>query len=381
MSMKRSPLFHRPDPAVLRLLLFFGALIAVLVVLLAFRRLFLPLILGFAVAYLFAPAVAWFERRGRSRLLGVAVITLGLLVALAGFFLYVVPQTGDQIEKLADSFPAYRAKVEAQIKPWLTQMRARYPEQFAEAQERAVTAAKDAMPQIAQRIGRWIGNIFQDFLAAVLFLLNLIFVPVFAFYLLMDYPHIRQGTKEMIPVPYRATSVARVREVDRALSSFVRGQFTIALILATINAIGLMLLGVPLGLVIGIVAGLANMIPYMAILIGLAPALLLSWVEDQSIAKLIGVVAVFVGAQMLEGTVLSPRILGKSVNLHPVWVLLSIIVFGSWFGFFGMLIAVPLAAVLQVFIRHWLTSYRESRVYLGGVDFSREEAEETPSMP
>jgi predicted PurR-regulated permease PerM len=157
--------------------------------------------------------------------------------------------------------------------------------------------------------------------------------------------------------------VARVSEVDRAISSFVRGQLVIAIILAVINAIGLMILDVPFGLGIGLIAGLANMIPYMALVVGLIPALILAWAEHQEIVRLLGVVAVFGGAQALEGMVLSPRILGKSVNLHPVWVLLSIIAGGSFFGFVGMLVAVPVAASIQVFVGHWLELYRNSAVY------------------
>ena len=169
----------------------------------------------------------------------------------------------------------------------------------------------------------------------------------------------------LVPIAYQQVVVERVTEVDRAISSFVRGQLVIALILAAINAIGLMILDVPFGLGIGLIAGLANMIPYMALVVGLVPALALAWAEHQEVIRLLGVVAVFGGAQALEGMFLSPRILGRSVNLHPVWVLLSIIAGGSFFGFVGMLVAVPVAASIQVFARHWLEIYRNSAVYKG----------------
>lgn len=355
----------KPDPAVLRLLLFSGAFVALVVVLLVFRRLFLPLILGFFIAYLFDPAVSWFERKGRSRVLGIVVITLALLLALAGFFLYLVPQMADQFQSLGDNFPQYQQRIQETVQPWFSRLRTEYPEEFADIQTRAVEALRDNMPKVAESVGTWLGNIFKNLLTGILFLLNLIFVPVFAFYLLVDFPKIKSTARELVPIPYRELVTERTREVDQALASFLRGQLTIALILGAINATGLMILGVPLGLVIGLVAGLANMIPYMAIVVGLAPALLLSWAQDQSLVKLAIIVGIFSGAQMLEGTVLSPRILGKSVNLHPVWVLLSIIVFGSLLGFFGMLIAVPFAAVIQVFVRNWMKTYRSSRVYQG----------------
>lgn len=351
--------------ALLRLLIFLGALTAVVVMLVIFRRIFLPLILGFTVAYLFHPVVSWFERRGRSRLTGIVVLALLLALLITGFFLYVIPQVGDQVQRLAERLPEYEQRIEAQLMPWLERLQAQYPEQLAELQQRSVQAARENLPELASQLGRWVGKAFTNVLSGFLFLLTLIFVPVFAFYLLMDFPTLQARAEELIPRPYRETVLTWVGDVDQALSSFVRGQLTIALILGTLNAIGLMILGVPLGLVIGLVSGLANMIPYMSIVVGLAPALLLAWVEHQNVWYLVGVAAVYSGTQMLEGTVLSPRILGQSVNLHPVWVLLAIIVGGSFFGFFGMLIAVPVAAVLQVFLRHGLAWYKQSIIYQG----------------
>jgi predicted PurR-regulated permease PerM len=186
---------------------------------------------------------------------------------------------------------------------------------------------------------------------------------VFAFYLLVDLPHIKEGISGLIPVPYREKALSRLGEVNEAISSFLRGQLTIAMMLATVNSIGLMLLGVPLGLVIGIVAGLANMVPYMSLIIGLVPALLLCWAEHGSAARLLGVMGVFGGAQLLEGVVLGPRILSASVNLHPVWVLLAIIAGGNLYGFFGMLLAVPVAAAIQVYARHGVRAYKASAIY------------------
>jgi len=367
-----------PDPALLRLLLFSGALIGVLLILIFLRRVFLPLILGFAVAYLFHPMVTWFEKRGRSRVTGVLVLALLLMLLLTAFFLYLVPQIGDQFHLLAERYTEYKERITDQIQPlltWVEELLAKYPDQVKEARKQLEGSLKNVIPRVAAKVGDWLAQGFSGLLTGFLFLLNLIFVPVFAFYLLVDFPHIQQGAKELIPKPYRQVVLERLAEVDDVLSSFVRGQLTIALILGVLNAAGLMILQVPLGLVIGLVAGLANMIPYMSIVVGLIPAALLGWVEHQSLWILVGVAAVFAATQMLEGMVLSPRILGKSVNLHPVWVLLAIIVGGSLFGFFGMLIAVPTAAVIQVFVRHWLETYRASAVYLGDGDADAEAPE------
>jgi predicted PurR-regulated permease PerM len=284
---------------------------------------------------------------------------------ITGFFLYLVPAMGEEIRSMGERLPEYGERLRGQIEPLLDRVQARYPEQFVEMRDRAIEAARENLPRLASSVGRWLSNVFDSVRGFILFLLNLIFVPVFAFYLLVDFPKVKRGMTDLVPVPYREVVVDRVREVDQAVASFLRGQLTIALILAFINSVGLVVIGVPLGLVIGIVAGFANMIPYMSLVVGLLPAVLLCWAEHGSWVRVILVVAVFTGGQLLEGTYLSPRILGRSVNLHPVWVLLAIIIGGSFFGIFGMLIAVPAAAAIQVFLRHWLESYRASRIYRG----------------
>ncbi|MCH9650425.1 MAG: AI-2E family transporter [Deltaproteobacteria bacterium] len=364
----------RPDPAVLRLLIFGGSMIAALVILIVFDSIFMPLLLGLALAYLFDPAVSWFEKKGRSRVTGVIAIALILVLAVTGLVVYIIPAMNDQFEVLRENLPRYTEHLREQAKPLLERLEARFPQAVEEVQRRAVDSLKENFPKLAASIGRRAGRAFSSVLQFVLFLLNLVFVPVFAFYLLVDLPKIKRAASGLIPKPYRELVEERLGEVNSAVASFLRGQLTIALVLATINALGLLILGVPLGLAIGFLAGLANMIPYMALVVGLAPALLLTWAEYQSLPRLLGVIAVFGGAQLLEGTVLSPRILSKSVNLHPVWVLLAIIAGGSLFGFFGMLLAVPVTAAIQVFVGHWLDLYRSSRVYLGP-DADQEEPE------
>ena len=333
--------------------------------LIAFSHLFLPLMVGFALAYLFDPAVSWLEGKRVPRVVGVVIITLVLLLVLSGFFFYVVPQMNQQVQRLVEKMPEYQERLQTTIAPWLERTRARYPEQWETVKTRTLEALKDNLPKLTAGLTSAVRGLFSTLGGVILFILNLVFVPVFAFYLLVDFPKIRQRIADLIPRPYRAITVARVREVDQAVASFLRGQLVIAIVLAAINSVGLMILDVPLGLVIGIVAGLANMIPYMALVVGLMPALLLSWVEHQSLANLLGVVIVFSAAQMLEGMVLSPRILGASVNLHPVWVLLAIVIGGSALGIVGMLVAVPAAAAIQVFVRHWVAGYKHSRIYTG----------------
>jgi predicted PurR-regulated permease PerM len=356
---------RKPSPAAVRLIVSVGVLAAVLAVIYALRDVLLPLFLAMAVAYVANPAVTWFERQGRSRAFGTLVIAFLLILLATGFFLYLIPAIGAQVRHLEERLPQYAARLEGQLLPWLQDLSQRFPRQYAEVETRARATLSEEMPRIASRATAGLVRALSSLASLVLFLLDLVFVPVFAFYLLVDLPKIKAKAKELIPLPYREVVVLRAHELDVAVSSFVRGQLTIAAILAVIDATGLVLLGVPLGLVLGLLAGLANFVPYMSLVVGLAPALLLSWAESQSPARLLGVVAVFAGGHLLEGMFLSPRILSKSVDLHPVWVLLSIIVGGSLFGLVGMVLAVPAAAAIQVFLRHGLESYRRTSLYQG----------------
>ena len=145
----------------------------------------------------------------------------------------------------------------------------------------------------------------------LLFLISLLFVLVFTFYVLRDFPRIRASAYDLVPIPYRPVVQARLREVSEVVSGFVRGQLTIAAINGTIYAIGLTLIGVPMGLVLGLAAGLGNLVPYMSIVVGLVPALLLCWVEQQSLARLLLVLALFGVVVLDEDILLRPRILGR----------------------------------------------------------------------
>ena len=218
---------RRPDPTLLRLLVFVGALVAVVVLLIVFRKLFQPLLLGLGLAYLLDPTVDWFERRGRSRLLGTVVLVIVLSLVVIGVLLFLIPALGQQLDRLMDRLPEYNQRIQSQVKPFFDRMQARYPEQISELQERLITSLRENLPSVAGQLGNLGRSVFTNLFDFVLFLLNLVFVPVFAFYLLVDLPKIRGAAVSLIPVPYREVVIERVREVDQSISSFLRGQLTI----------------------------------------------------------------------------------------------------------------------------------------------------------
>lgn len=214
------------------------------------------------------------------------------------------------------------------------------------------------------------GQFLNSALASVSSLVNVallfVIVPVVSFYLLLDWDRIVGKIDELLPRDHAPTIRQLAKDIDNTLAGFVRGMGTVCLVLGTYYAIALMLVGLQFGLVVGFVAGLITFIPYIGALIGGALAIGLGlfqfWGDWVSLGLVAGIFAV---GQMIEGNVLTPKLVGSSVGLHPVWLLIALSVFGSLFGFIGMLVAVPVAAVMGVVIRYIMGQYKTGRLYKG----------------
>jgi predicted PurR-regulated permease PerM len=191
----------------------------------------------------------------------------------------------------------------------------------------------------------------------------LIIVPVLAFHLLRDFDDIVAAVVELIPASHRERTTALGREVNAVLGRFVRGQLTVMAIVAALYAGGYTLVGVHLAIPIGLVAGLFSFIPYVGSALALALALLMTVLHFHGVGQLISVTAVYGVVQILEGFVITPRIVGDKLGLAPVWVLLALMVGGELFGFLGVMLALPAAAVVKVFAAHGLRRYRRSTLY------------------
>jgi predicted PurR-regulated permease PerM len=218
------------------------------------------------------------------------------------------------------------------------------------------------------RVTQFVQKTLLNILSVAVGAFNLVIVPIFAVYLLYDMNHIRAETAELVPLRYRSYVYSRLREVDRLLSAFVRGQVTVCLILGTFYAIGLTACGVPMGLLVGMGIGFFNMIPFMSTVLGLPLAVTLSLIDDQSLRAALAVAAVFIFGQFVEGNFITPRIVGRGLGLHAVVIMLAVLVGGSLFGFMGMLVAVPITAALSVFWADLRDFYLRSDFYRGDPD-------------
>jgi predicted PurR-regulated permease PerM len=361
-----------------------GIVLGVLVVfgwlLFKLREPLTPFAVAFALAYVLNPLANWLEK-GFARVLprlptlgprlpprtaAVGVLAVLLVAVLVLMMMFVVPALYHQVSDTVAKVPEYLKVLRSRIEPIYQRLNLQYPEQTEEARERLGAALKANIPQILSPVTRMLSKAFSSLMGFVLAVLNLVIIPVFAFYLLYDMNRIRDGAKELIPVRYRPYTYSRLSEVDRLLSAFVRGQLTVAVILGAFYSVGLSLCGVPMGLLVGFVIGLFNLVPFMSYILGLPLALILSWLDDQDPSRLLAVIVVFALGQFLEGNFVTPRIVGGSLGLHAVIIMLAVLVGGTTFGFVGMVLAVPFTAALSVFwkdLREW---YLSSDFYSGG---------------
>ena len=318
----------------------------------------LPFVLGGALAYFLDPLADRLERAGLGRLASVIVITLVALLIFVIAALLVIPTIVNQATALFNAAP----DIIANIQNWLA---VRFPDMGNENSTIAQSLAQIGQT-IQERGGQLLNQVFNSALSLINVAVLIFLVPVVTFYLLLDWDRMVARIDELLPRDHAPTIRQVARDIDQVLASFIRGQGTVCLVLGIYYAFSLMLVGLNFGAVVGMVAGLISFIPYVGALIGgglaLGLALFQFWGEWWSI---VAVAAVFFIGQIAEGNVLTPKLVGSSVGLHPVWLIFALSVFGLLFGFIGLLVAVPLAAAIGVLARFLISEYKRSLLYKG----------------
>ena len=330
----------------------------------------LPFVLGAGIAYFLDPVADRLERMGLSRALATAVITIVALLIFVVMALLIVPTLIQQTVNLIETAP----ELTRNLINFLTE---RFPALLDE--QSTLRASLTSLGAAVQERG---GELFETAIASVASLVNVIIlfvvVPVVAVYLLLDWDRMVAAVDDLLPRDHAPTIRRLARDIDRTLASFIRGMGTVCLILGTYYAIALMLVGLNFGLVVGFVAGLVTFIPYLGALLGGALAIGLALFQFWGDWVSIGLVAgIFVIGQVVEGNVLTPKLVGSSVGLHPVWLILALSVFGALFGFIGLLVAVPVAAALGVIARFGVDQYQQSLLYRGVDDVKIEVPDRT----
>lgn len=345
-------------PVVQQIRIWTVAAVALLAVLWFLGDIVLPFVLGGAIAYFLDPVADLLERMGLGRALATAAITLAAMLAFAVMGLAVAPAAVSQAAALAEAAP----RLADGLQTFLS-------ESFPSLMDRDSVPRQslDALGELVRSGG---GALVDGLVLGALGLLNVLLlaliVPVVAFYLLLDWDRMVASLDRLLPRDHAPTVRELALEIDRTLAAFIRGQGTVMLILAALYGAALTLVGLDFGLVVGVAAGLLSFIPYVGAAVGgglaVGLALFQFWGEWGWIGA---VAAIFLAGQLLEGNVLTPRLVGGSVGLHPVWLIFALSVFGSSFGFVGLLVAVPVAAALGVLARFALERYVRGRLYRG----------------
>jgi predicted PurR-regulated permease PerM len=328
------------------------------------RGILTPILLAFIIAYVLDPIVDQLEAWRVPRPAAIAIVLAMVLGVLVLFLALVLPSIATEVAGVIQELPRQLTNLWARVGPWLEQRGVAIPHSTTELIDQlsgyvstvASSILAPARSVLTTLMGGTVSVIGSVFAAVV--------VLVLAVYLLNDFDRMIAGIRELIPLRWRATVTNYAEEINQILSHFLRGQLTVMAILAVLYGGAYALLGVRLAVPIGIAAGMLNFIPYLGGAFALTAGVLMSLLDGWHTGQLVGVILAYTVVQTLEGFVITPRIIGKTVGLSEIWVLVALFVGAEIFGFLGVLLAVPAAAVAKIFVTHAVQYYRTTELYL-----------------
>jgi len=333
-----------------------------------------PFACGIALGYLLNPVVHLMQRIGFSRLTASLTILLAFVgvVGFAGVTLVpaLIRQIGDFSTKLPQYIETLQSLIATKGAEWMNHYAAPWMQQFGLGETLTSDQIQKAVGDLVNRSGAFLltglRHLAVGGAAVIGFLSFMIVTPVVAFYILLDWHKLVDTVDSWAPRDHRAELRRIADEIDHSLAGFLRGQSLVCLFLGLWYGLGLMLIGLDFSLLIGVVGGLLSFVPYIgsltALVLSLGVAIVQKWPDMHLFLYALGVVG---AGQFLEGYVVSPKLVGESIGLHPVWIIFALFAFSEWFGFTGLLIAVPAAAAIGVIIRHLMRSYHRSPLYRG----------------
>ena len=342
----------------------FWLILLVVVLLLTYllRSVLLPFVAGMAVAYLLDPVCDRLERWKLSRTWATTIVTVLFVLICVMILVILVPAVVGQITALIERAPAYLGAIQREIGEAIAMLQDRLEPETLKRLQEALRGSADKLIAWATSL---LAGVISGGVAFFNFLALLVITPVVAFYLLRDWDRIVHQVDDALPRKHQQTIRVLGREVDDTLAGFLRGQGMVCFILAGFYAIGLTVAGLDFGLIVGLIAGFLSFIPYVGSLVGLFLSVGLALAQFDSFVDVAIVAAVFFVGQAVEGNFLTPKLVGEKVGLHPVWVMFALLAGGALFGFVGVLLAVPVAAIVGVGVRFAIAQYRVSPYYTG----------------
>lgn len=324
-----------------------------------------PFVVAAVLAYALTPLVNKLDDMGKGRLprvVAVIMVELLFIVMALSLLLLIVPIVAKEIPLMREQVPLLFDKLNTDLKPWLAQFGIKVALDVGSLK---AVALKYLNANYEEMFGSVLSSLRLGGSVALTVIGNAVLIPVALFYLLMDWDRFVARLLELVPQPMRKTFDSFSDEADSVLGQYLRGQLLVMLAMATFYAIGLALFGLDLALPIGIFTGLAMFIPYLGFGIGLILAILAGLLQFASIKAIVMVAVVYGVGQVVESLVLTPRLVGERIGLHPLAVIFALLAFGQLFGFVGVLIALPASAVLLVAIRRIKLRYMTSKLYKG----------------
>ncbi len=324
------------------------------------RSVLLPFVVGIIIGYLLDPLATRFEKLRISRttatclvLFLVAIILIPALIALAGMI-------DEQLALFINAVPKYMSSLSQKIEPLIANLQDSFP---ALSREKIREYLQGNISNGLKLLGSVLRKLITSGYALFNIVSLLLITPVVAFYMLRDWNDFIKKVDSLLPKNYKKEIRNQAKAIDKIISSFIRGQLSVCVLLGSFYAIGLTFVGLDLGMLVGFIAGIISFIPYVGSIVGFITAMAIAFAQFDYWVPITQVIGVFAVGQFLEGNFLTPKLVGDSIGLHPVWVMFALLAGGVLLGFLGLMIAVPLAAVIGVLVRFAISKYKQSSLY------------------
>jgi len=326
------------------------------------RNILLPFVLGIFIAYFLHPLVDRLEKTGTSRSIATLMVLACFFLTISLLSVLIVPVIASQLSDLIATLPDYAAEYQQKYAPDLSRWLGGLPVATTDGIKAAAANFSGVMVKL---VGEFVGGVFHSGMAFVHLLLLILITPVVAFHLLRDWDSMVIRIDELLPREHAATIRQQLAIIDHTLAGFLRGQLNVCLIMATYYALALSLAGLKFGIVIGLMTGILVIFPYVGLILSMTVGLAVAFFQFDDMSRIIIVLVAFLTGGMLEGYFVTPKLVGDKVSLHPVWIIFGMLSGAALFGLVGVLLAVPVTAVIGVLIRFAIERYLQSEYYRG----------------
>ena len=324
------------------------------------RSVLLPFVAGIIIGYLLDPLTSKFEKLGMSRTLATVIVMIMAILVMFPLLVLLIGVIDEQLGHFISSIPTYLSSLLKKAEPIFAELQQRFPDLDAEKVRQYI---RNNMTNGLKVFGSIVKGVISSGFAFFNVLSLLLITPIVAFYMLRDWDTFVGKVDSLLPRRSKCSIERQAKEIDCILAGFIRGQLSVCVLLGGFYAVGLYFVGLDLGVLVGFIAGVISFIPYVGSITGFVISMGIAFAQFDAFSQILQVAAVFALGQFLEGNFLTPKLVGESVGLHPVWVMFALLAGGVLLGFLGLMIAVPVAAVLGVILRHQIENYKHSSLY------------------